>query len=59
MSDLRSKRPSHAELLRLARSPDPREQAAVVKYLEELAADLDALEVFAVLVLVDTPDVLG
>ena len=48
---------SHARILELAGSAEPRDAELVGQYLHEMARAFSVTEAFAVIALVDTPDV--
>jgi uncharacterized protein (DUF2236 family) len=50
-------RVTYAEVLRYAADDSPASRAIVDRYLNDMARDFSLMEVFAVIALVDTPDV--
>lgn len=48
---------SHAKILELAVSSKPADEELVSQYLEDMAREFSVTEAFAVITLVDTPDV--
>ncbi len=52
-------RVTHGEVLRLIRSGSQADEEAVNAYLDEMAEAFSLGEAFAIMALVDTPDVFG
>lgn len=53
------KRPSHAEIVRLLEENDKANEPLIMEYLKTISESYPLNEVFAVITLVDTPDVFG